>query len=89
MEEALPLNIKDPEAHALARELARQANETITTAVKRAIRERLRRLEAGRRPESGLAERLQAIGRHCARLPVRRDRPPDEILGYDQRGLPR
>lgn len=40
----MPLNIKDPEAHALARELAREANETITTEVKTAIRERLRRL---------------------------------------------
>lgn len=84
----MPLNIKDPEAHALARELAREANETITTAVKIAIRERLRRLEVRGRPDSGLARRLQTIGRHCAKLPVRRDRHPDEILGYDERGLP-
>lgn len=84
----MPLNIKDPETHALARELAREANETITTAVKKAIRERLRRLEVGRKTDSRLAERLQSIGRHCARLPVRRDRHPDEILGYDECGLP-
>lgn len=84
----MPLNIKDPEAHALARELARTANETITQAVKTAIRERLRRLR-GRRPPRRLADELDEIARRCAALPVLDPRSPDEIIGYDERGLPR
>jgi antitoxin VapB len=86
----VPLNIKDPEAHALARQLAAATGETITKAVTVAISERLRRVQlcdaARRRP---LADRLNEIADHCAALPVLRDRSIDEILGYDDRGMPR
>lgn len=84
----MPLNIKDPEAHALARKLAREANETITTAVKTAIRERLQRLRR-RQPPRRLADELDEIARRCASLPVLDPRSPDEIIGYDEQGLPR
>lgn len=86
----MPLNIKDPEAHYMARELAAATGETITRAVTVAISERLRRVrlrEAAKcRP---LADRLDEIADHCAALPVLRDRSIDEILGYDDRGMPR
>ena len=32
---------------------------------------------------------LEAIRKRCASLPVRDLRPTDEILGYDEQGLPR
>jgi hypothetical protein len=32
---------------------------------------------------------LEAIAEHCANLPVLDARSADEILGYDERGLPR
>lgn len=35
-----------------------------------------------------LADELDEIALHCARLPVRDLRPADEILGYDEHGLP-
>jgi hypothetical protein len=35
-----------------------------------------------------LADVLDEIALHCARLPVRDPRSADEILGYDQNGLP-
>jgi transcriptional regulator with XRE-family HTH domain len=44
------------------------------------------RVSAGR---EGLAERLMEIGRHFSSLPVYDDRSPDEIIGYDENGLPR
>lgn len=47
----MSLNIKDEEAHRLARELARRMGETVTTAVKVAIKERLERQEASARPK--------------------------------------
>jgi antitoxin VapB len=40
----MSLNIKDPEAHKLAQELARETGETMTSAVIQAIRERLAEL---------------------------------------------
>jgi antitoxin VapB len=36
-----------------------------------------------------LADELEEIAEHCASLPVLDSRPADEILGYDEHGLPR
>jgi antitoxin VapB len=36
-----------------------------------------------------LADDLDEVALACAGLPVRDDRPADEILGYDDDGLPR
>jgi antitoxin VapB len=87
-EEIVPLNIKDPEAQALARELAAATGETITRAVHMAVRERLQKVRVRKSARQRLADRLDQIARHCAALPVLHDRPADEILGYDGRGLP-
>lgn len=35
------------------------------------------------------ADRLRRVARACAALPVLDPRPPDEILGHDEHGLPR
>ncbi|MGA7388518.1 MAG: type II toxin-antitoxin system VapB family antitoxin [Pseudolabrys sp.] len=35
-----------------------------------------------------LVEEIMEIGRHCAALPLRDTRSPDEIIGYDEHGLP-
>jgi antitoxin VapB len=83
----MSLNLKNPEAHALARELAALTGESLTAAVTEAIRERLER-EKRKRDEDQLVADIMAIGRRCAARPVRDPRPPDEIL-YDERGLPR
>jgi antitoxin VapB len=82
----MPLSIKDPETEQLARDLARRTGESITTATKRALEERLRRVSGSRQRER-LLEDLAAIRRRCAELPVLDTRQPDEILGYDKDGL--
>jgi antitoxin VapB len=84
----MPLNIRNPEAERLANAVAKITGETKTQAVTEALRERLARL---RRERSGrrLADELDEIAQDCARLPVRDPRTPDEILGYDEQGLPR
>jgi len=84
----MALNIRNPETEKLAEALARETGETKTEAVTKALRDRLNRL---RRERSGrlLADELEEIARHCAELPVLDDRSADEILGYDERGLPR
>jgi antitoxin VapB len=85
----MPLNIKDPEAHEMARELAAATGETITRAVTVAIRERLQKVRHGKAATPHrLADRLDEIADHCAALPVLRDRSADDILGYDDRGMP-
>jgi antitoxin VapB len=83
----MALNIRNPEAERLAAELARQTGETKTEAVAQALRERLARIRRDR-AKSSLADELEAIARQCAALPVFDERSGDEILGYDEHGLP-
>ena len=85
----MPLSIKDPEADQLARKLAKQTGETITQAVIIALRERLAREQRNAQAAEDLVEDVMEIGRHCAALPLLDERSPDEILGYDEQGLPR
>jgi antitoxin VapB len=81
------LNIKDPDTDRLARRLARLTGESLIQAVRTAVEERLEREERHRGRPS--IEHLMAIARRCAARPVIDDRSPDEIIGYDERGLPR
>ncbi len=81
----MALNLKDAETHELARELAARRGVTMTQAVKDALAEALRHSA----PASlGKFERLEEISLRAARLPVLDDRSPDEILGYDNSGMP-
>lgn len=84
----MALNIKDPEADRLARELASVTGESITQAVSIALEERLSRVRGTRAPRS-IEDVVAEIAQRCARLPILDDRPADEILGYDDAGLAR
>jgi antitoxin VapB len=79
------LSIKSVEADELARELARVTGESLTDAITVALRERLERVRPDR---TDLVERLLAIGESGHALPRLDQRSDDEILGYDEQGLP-
>ena len=83
----MALNIRNAETERLAAEPARETGETKTEAVTKALRDRL--VQVRRRPRRRLADELEQIAEHCANLPVVDARPADEILGYDEHGLPR
>ena len=61
---------------------------SITEAITTALREQLAR-EEGKRSAPRVRDELLAIGRRCAALPDLDTRSPEEILGYDEIGLPR
>jgi antitoxin VapB len=84
----MALTIRNLETEELAEALAELTGETKTEAVKRALRDRLARLRR-ERVKRRLADELDEIARHCAQLPVLDARPADQILGYDEHGLPR
>lgn len=84
----MALNIRHREAEQLAAALAKLTGETKTEAVTKALRDRLARLRR-ERSQRRLADELDEIARHCARLQVRDPRPADQILGYDEHGLAR
>jgi antitoxin VapB len=84
------LNIKNPEAHALAARLAKKTGETMTEAVVRSLRERLARLEQTPDFDQALYEKLKAIATACRkhmREPYLSAEHGD--LLYDERGLPK
>jgi antitoxin VapB len=84
----MSLNLKNQETHRLAHELAAVSGESLTTAVTVALRERLERLQQGKR--GTLSDRLLKIGKDCA---VQLREPFLSIdhadLLYDEKGLPK
>jgi len=83
----MALNIKDRQADQLARELAAETGETITTAVTVAVRERLERVRGAVPHEQRLRE-IRKISERSAALPVLDERSAEQVLGYDEVGLP-
>jgi len=83
----MALSIKDPDVNRLARQLARITGESITEAVHVAVRDRLER-EQRRRGKTIDRTRIDQIVAQFAAIPVVDDRSPDELIGYDEHGLP-
>ena len=84
----MALNIRNPEAERLATELAKATGESKNEAVTKSLRDRLVRVRL-ERTKRRLADELEEIAEHCASLSVLDGRRPEEILGYDDSGLPR
>jgi len=82
----MALNIKDPEAHRLARAIARTTGETMTRVVTEALRERHERLQ--RRDAAALAADIRAIAKRSA-AHVQRPYLDHADLLYDEHGLPK
>ena len=83
----MALSIEDTETEHLAWRLAQVTGETVVVATKRAIEERLSRIDNQHR-KTALLDDMAAIRRRWSELPVLADRTPDEIVGYDKHGLP-
>ena len=86
----MSLNIKNPEAHALAARLAKKTGETMTEAVTTALRERLARLENVGAIDEERYRELKALikgSRELWREPYLSVEHGD--LLYDERGLPK
>jgi antitoxin VapB len=85
----VPLNIRDREVHRLARAVAEATGETMTEAVKTALQDRLRRVsQVGEEEQRRRIAAMREFARKFQEAPVLDPRTPDEILGYDENGLP-
>lgn len=80
----MALSIKNERADELARELARLTNTSITEAIVMALEEQLQRT----RSKESVGDAVRRLIEEFAAYPVLDDRPADEILGYDDYGLP-
>lgn len=83
----MALNIKNPEAHQLATAIAEQTGETLTDVVTGALRGRLAEVSR-KRPEGSLREEIRSLQAFVASIPDRDTRTADELIGYDEFGLP-
>lgn len=83
----MALSIKTDEADRLARELAAATHESLTEAVTTALRERLDRVR--QRERIDIAHRLDRLTVEYLARPAHDARTPEQIIGYDEHGLPR
>jgi antitoxin VapB len=84
----MALSIKDPETDRLARELAAATGESLTEAVTKALRDRLRTVRGDNRSEEQFLADVMKIVERSASRPILDHRSEDEILGYDENGIP-
>jgi antitoxin VapB len=78
------LYIKNPAAHKLAEKVSKKMGVTLTEAVIRSLEAQLR---GSARPINW--RKVAAIQKEIAALPILDSRTDDEILGYDEFGIPR
>jgi len=83
----MAISIKDPETDRLARALAAATGETITDAIRNALRDRLEREQ--NRAAPSVAVHVRRIQERIDRLVLLDPRSPDEIVGYGDDGAPR
>ncbi len=83
----MSLNIKHPEAHKLAQELARETGESMTAAVLQALRDRLEAVRRRRKRDAPLAA-IHAISKRSAELLKGPYIDHAELL-YNEHGLPK
>jgi antitoxin VapB len=80
------LSIKNTQAERLAKELAKESGASVTASVIDALEQALRRVR-GRRTVPSVREAILEVSERCAALPDLDTRSPEEILGYDERGV--
>ena len=83
----MALNIRNQRAEDLAVSVIKLTGETKTEAVTQALQERLERLRA-KNSKRSLYDEMLEIARQCHKLPELDNRSAEEILGYDEDGLP-
>jgi antitoxin VapB len=78
--------IKDREADQMIRTLADRTGESITDAVKTAVRDRLQKLPPSEEEIAERKRKLDALVARAKAMPTLDDRTPDEIIGYNEFG---
>jgi len=84
----MALSLKDQETDSLARQVAKLTGETLTEAVRTSLAERLARERLKRGKPANVMDEIDEIVRRFDALPTLDPRSADEILGYDENGLP-
>ena len=84
----MSLNIKNPATVALVDELARRRGISKTAAIHEALTERLHRLGYGSVAQERILADMRVIRERLASLPELDSRSDEDIIGYDEHGIP-
>lgn len=83
----MALSIKDPDVDRLARKLAKITGENITEAIYNALEERLEK-ETGRKRTSMFRDEVKRIQDRISRLPQKGQQTDEDLIGYNEHGIP-
>ncbi len=81
----MAINIKNPDVELAVRKLAERMGVDMTQAIGSAVNHELGRI--GSAPSARLSA-MRAIADRVSDLPIKDHRSADEIVGYDEAGLP-
>jgi antitoxin VapB len=85
----MALSIKNAEVEKLARELARRRDVSVTEAIRQSLEREVARDRLVLRPDpDDMHRKLMAIAERASRIPTNNDLSEDQILGYDEFGIP-
>ena len=85
----MAVTIEDEETGRLVRQLAERAGEPIDVAVRKAVFDRLQRIPLNEEEIARRKRKLAEIHAHFDSLPrIREHLTDDELIGYDENGLP-
>ena len=87
----MALTIDNPETERLVEELARKTGRAPSDVVAEAVREKAERRPMEKQPADppDIWERIREIQDRVAKTPDADTRSADEIIGYDEYGVPR
>ncbi|MBV9286228.1 MAG: type II toxin-antitoxin system VapB family antitoxin [Hyphomicrobiales bacterium] len=80
------MNIASAKVEELAKRLARLTGEDVETALERAVEERLSRVATGTSDNREAA--MRRFFDRVSAMPIRDERPIEDIIGYGPDGLP-
>ena len=84
----MPISIKREDTVRLARALKQQTGKPMARVIHEALEDKRQRLNQDRPDTERRLAEMRAISRCIAKLPDRDTRSANEIIGYDEVGLP-
>lgn len=85
---SVQLNIKSAKARQLADDLAQLTGQSLTDAVTLALEDRLAKERLDRRRPGDVSSKLTKLAEEISSHRLKDNRTADEIIGYDEHGLP-
>lgn len=84
----MPITLKREETVRLARALKQRTGLPMARVIHEALEDRMQRLGSSSSDDERRLAEMRAISRRVAQLPDKDGRSADDIIGYDEHGIP-